>query len=409
MKNYKFLTSFFFLLILGCGSDGSDELEEPIIEYNINSISPLQVKIGDTIKISGTNLTRLHNTLYFLYEDSIYSKDTIKVSFITRDDNEITLKIPEVYHENIILVIPKTNNFKLEIVGMIPTISKFNYIEQIQVLDENTAFLLSQFKIYKSKDGFYKWDNQIELANKVITSFFFLNENVGWVAVWEETGNNIYLTVDGGNSFTFKYHINNFSNNSIRKIRFVSPNRGLFKDNSGNIFIANNDSFENIYDYYPNLSALPFGKTDLWDFTIINENLIFLDPNDKPYLIKINNQNITYSEFDFSSQAPFFFENIGYVQVNSDIYKTLDFGDSWSKIKTFEDHYPDIHFFNGLIGCAIVQSYPDEFYLTEDGGMTWRKYFTFPKFYMNYRKDFSKTNVLMCNYDGRTWKYRKEE
>ena len=92
MKNYKFLTSFFFLLILGCGSD---ESEEPISEYNINSISPLQVKIGDTIKISGTNLTRL-DSIYFLYEDRIYSKDTINVSLITRDENEITLKMPEV-------------------------------------------------------------------------------------------------------------------------------------------------------------------------------------------------------------------------------------------------------------------------------------------------------------------------
>lgn len=405
MKNYKFLTSFFFLLILGCGSD---ESEEPISEYNINSISPLQVKIGDTIKISGTNLTRL-DSIYFLYEDRIYSKDTINVSLITRDENEITLKMPEVYHENMLLVIPKTNNFKLEIVGIIPTISKFNYISQIQVLDENTAFLLSQFKIYKSKDGFYKWDNQIELANKVITSFFFLNENVGWVAVWEETGNNIYLTVDGGNSFTLKYQIKNVRNNEIRKIRFVSPNKGIFKVSSGNIFIANNDSFENIYDYYPNLSALPFGKIDLWDFTIINENLIFLAPNDKPNLIKINNQNITYSEFDLWPLAPFFFENIGYVQINSDIYKTLDLGDSWSKIKTFEDHYPNIHFFNDLIGFAFVNYSPDEIYLTKDGGITWRKYFTFPRAQNAYQKDFTKTNGLMGSYDGRTWKYRKEE
>lgn len=414
MKNIKYLTSL-LLIILGCNSDESIKnptIEEPSIEYNINSISPLRSRIGDTIKISGTNLTKLHS-LYFLHEDRIYYQDTIKmksISFITQNENEITLKIPEVYHENMVVEFPNTNNFKLEIVGIIPIINNFEHVRQIQVIDKDIVLLKDNNKIYKSTDGFYKWETVYESPNDhSISSFYYLDENNCWIGLQGNTGISIHYSNNGGNDTNLKFQVSSSnSGNQINKIQFSSLSKGFFVDNNQEMYIADNGIFENIYSYYPNLSMLPFGKIEIWDFNAINEDLIFLAPNDKPFLIKIDNQKFTYSEFDLWPLSPIFFDNIGYVQVNSDIHKTNDLGNSWNKIKTFENHYPRIQFLNNQEGFAFVNYSPAEMYITKNGGTTWEKYFTFPQYHDGHHKDFTEINGLIGSANGRLWKYRKE-
>ena len=173
MKNIKYLTVLLFLIILGCGSDDSLEnpeiAEEPPIQYSISNISPIRAKIGDTIKLTGTNLNKLEE-VFFLHEDRVYYQDTIKVnsfSFITKNENEITLKIPEVFHEKMLVEFPNTNNYNLEIIGVIPIINDFEHVRQIQIMDENTAFLKDNGKIYKSTDGFYNWETVYESRSRL--------------------------------------------------------------------------------------------------------------------------------------------------------------------------------------------------------------------------------------------------
>lgn len=124
-----------------------------------------------------------------------------------------------------------------------------------------------------------------------------------------------------------------------------------------------------------------------------------------PYLIKNDDQNVTLTEFDVSPSPPFFFGNTGYVQVNSDIYKSLDLGNSWSKIKTFENRTPELYFISAQEGFAFVNNFPNEIYITKNGGLTWVKYYEYDG--SPYR-EFNLKRGLIGGENGQLWKYIKE-
>lgn len=401
------------LIIIGC-SKNSDDTVESQNSAQISNINPLKVKIGDTITINGSNLEKLsylsfrhHSLDYFEYDVKIQS-----YQFLSRTNEKITVKVPDLVNENISIFIPADKFYELDLVGIIPIINNFEHVAQIQVINETTVFLTDNTKIYKSTDGFYNWDVVYEAPNgQIISTFYFLNENQCWIGLQGNTtateGVSIHYSENGGIDFNLKFQVNNLSyGNKINRIKFTSLTKGFFVDNNQKMYVSDNSTFENIFDYYPNLSSLPLGE--IWDFTAINDDLIFLAPNGIPNLIKIDNQNITHSEFDLWPLAPLFFNNIGYVQTNSDIHKTTDLGNSWVKIKTFENYYPQIEFLNSQEGFAFVNYSPAEMHITTDGGTTWKKYFTFPRFHEGNHKGFTEINGLIGSANGRLWKYRKE-
>ncbi|WP_299399125.1 hypothetical protein [uncultured Gelidibacter sp.] len=410
MKNV--IKILLLLIIFGCSSDNSEDTINPEAEISIDNITPLRVKIGDTITMTGSNLDKL-SYVHLIHNDRLLKQNDVKIerfSFISKSNEKITYKVPKLVREDISILIPDIDKkYKLNLVGFIQIQNDIT-VRQSQVLTEKIAFINDGNKIYKSIDGFYKWEILVEFSNKNISSFFFLNENIGWIAVMEESGRNIYSTLDGGKNLSLKYHINDLSNkildgSDIRKIQFTSQNKGFFKDGNGNIFVADNNSFENVYNHYPNLSSLPFGRIKLSDFNAVSDDLIFLAPNGDPYLIKIDNQSITYSEFDLYPLAPQFFDNIGYVQVNSDIYKTSDLGNSWTKIKTFDNYYPQLHFFNEDVGFAMLNYTPEVFYKTIDGGNSWIDYWTPPYSYNNKLPLITPKHIWLF---GDLWKYIEE-
>lgn len=397
--------------MFGCTNDSIEDQELPYTGYVVENISPVKAKIGDTLKIAGTNLSKV-TELYFLNEDGNYSKDTVKVlsaSFLSKNENEINLIIPQVYHEKMRVVFRNSKSFKLEIFGMIPTLNNIEHIRQIQVIDKNVAYLRDETDIYKSTDGFYSWEKIYSAPNgNFITAFYYLDENNCWIGLTGNTGVSLNYSNNGGYNTDLLFQVDNRSNtNQINKIQFLSLSKGFFVDNDQEMFAVKNGGFENIYNLYPDLN-IQFGKFEIGDFYAVSDDLIFISPNDKQYLVKIQNQEISFSEFDIWPSSPIFFENIGYVQVNSSIYKTTDLGSSWFKIKEYENYYPRIYFLNKEQGFAFVNYDPAEMYRTEDGGMTWKKFYTFPMFHSGKHKDFSETNGLIGSANGKLWKYRKE-
>ncbi len=413
MTKTKWFALITFFIITACNSDEINENYNE--EFEITSITPLRAKIGDTITIRGKNLDKIAN-FYFRHDEGAPFEHELKYSYYPTDKGEeIKLKIPKLYYENVKIAFRDGLSFKLELVGLIPIITGYeNYSRQIQTIDDSIAYATLGDKIYKSVDGFYTWNVAIEFQNSNITSFFFLDENIGWIAIMEESGRNIYFTQDGGKSLSLKYHINDKPNgfldgSDIRKIQFISQNKGMFKDGNGNVFIADDSSWSNVYDYYPSLSALPFDQIELWDFKMIHDNLIFLTPSQPPYrLIKIDNQNITYSQFDIWQSAPQFFGDIGFVQGDNNIYKSSDLGDSWTIIKTFENAAPEVHFINIQEGFAFVNKFESEIYQTKNSGVTWENYITFSQFESASYGDFNQKTGLLGNSKGKLWKYRKE-
>jgi len=360
------------LITIFCSCASEDSVAETGVI--IQSISPRKGKIGDSITILGKNLGKV-STINFKHNVTGFRDYDVQVSylsFISRSDEKLVVKIPTLANEDI-----SVSGFDFDLVGFIPILKDIDVI-QSQALTDKVALVTDGKKIYKSTDGYFKWESIYTVPNAYrINCFYYLDENHCWIGISgtiaSASVNSIYYSENGGLDFVPK--VIGLSD-AIRKIQFSSLIKGYFVDYESKMYFTNNDTFENIYSYYPNLYSLISNNTEINDFTVVNENLVFIAPARVPYLIKMNNQNISHSEFDISTAAPQFFNNIGYVQVNSDIYKTTDLGDNWLKIKTFPNHYSKIHFLDENVGFAMVNYTPYVYYKTVDGGNTWFDYWT---------------------------------
>ncbi len=406
------LNVLLIITLISCNTQ--DDVGNVNDNFSVDSVSPLKAKIGDTITIYGHNLDNLEY-LRFNHDNKVFGGHNTRIEgyrFIARSKEKISVKIPELMHEDISLVIPGDRDFPIDLVGMIPIENPFARIEQIQVLSDEVAYVMDDDNnIYKSTDGFYSWKRLYTAANLFnISSFFFLDENHSWIGqTIKGEGMTIDYSENGGIDYETKFtFLDDVYNNSIRKIQFTSLNNGFFVDSNQNMYVARSNEYENIYERYPQLKSLPFGQVEIWDFNAIEDEVVFLAPNGAPYLIKVENDNILYSEFDTGPLTPIMFDKTGYVQVNSDIYKTTDSGESWNKIKTFRNQYPRIEFLNHAEGMAFVNYSPPVIYSTQNGGISWNEIFIFPENHGAYQTGFTQHNGLVGSYNGRLWKYRKE-
>jgi hypothetical protein len=317
--------------------------------------------------------------------------------------------IPWFNHEKMIIRVDNVaddnvdgTTLEYDLYGMIPITHNFGSIKQIKVLDQKTSFLLNDGTMFKSKDGFYSWESVS--ADNNIGYFFIINEMKWFKIIYEGNSNsNIYYTQDGGSSYSLENSIS-LPNSSefIRKIQYTSKDKGYFVTNRNQMYIIENDSVRNIYEIFPDL-----------DFNIINENLLFILPNDGfAPLIRIENQNITFSDFSVNL-VPQFFNDTGCCVFNRDLYRSIDRGNSWIKIKSFESYPQSINFIDNQLGFITVNKNgsPPYIYQTIDGGVTWKKYYTFTKYATSYHSghinDFSLTNGLFG--EGRSlFKYIKK-
>ncbi len=408
------LKILFFIIIIGCSSNDSIDSEE---KTSINQVNPFRVKLGDTVTITGVNLDKI-SQFYFNHTHPSFSNLSVETSsFITKTNEKITIRVPNknLFHEDIAISAgSKTGGYDLKLVGFIPIKNDID-INQLQTLSDQVAIITDGKKLYKSEDGYYTWEVMYTIENGYhITSFNFLDESNCWLGVYKEGAIpevTIRYSSNGGTNFDTKFQIPYTPGQFIRKIKFTSLTKGFFVDNNQEMYVSDNNSFENIYDYYPNLSSLPFGKIKIWDFNAINDDLIFLNPNEGNFLIKINFPNITYSEFDIGPETPIFFGDIGYTTSNIDLYKTTDLGNSWSKIDFLNRIILDYHFLNENIGFAIHNQNPSDpnslevFYKTIDGGDSWKDYWSPSSFYYNSHDLTTPKHVWLF---GDLWKYIEE-
>ena len=422
---YFLLPLFIVLFLASCSEENSEKFSENSEKLLDNakfiSADLMKPKIGDTITISGSNLNSI-DSLFFRHTKEEYKKYDVKIyswNFIARDNEHITLQVPTLVHEDITVRDNLHANIKLSLSGIF-CVAAPAYLAgagysamYVQLMSESVAFKNGGYQLFKSTDGFYNWTQVFESPDWNINSFYFLNLNQCWIGVLDKINNShsIYYSENGGKDFSLKFKVTDKYNGSfILKIQFVTDTKGFFIDNDSNLYITDNNSFKNIFDHYPELSVLTDGKIDIYDFNVVNENLLFISPNDRRYLIKIENGEVSKYPFEvWPSEAPKFHNNTGFLQVNSDIYKSTDLGNSWVKVKTFENHYPRIHFFNENEGLAFVNYTPEIVYKTTDGGVNWKQYMTIPKNYGLFRKHFyNKTGLLRAGNRGRLFKFKED-
>lgn len=409
----KYILKISILLFLISCEKPDDEISAKESKFTIDKIFPLKAVIGDTITIEGSNLENLQFVV-FTHNVGRFGANNIRIDkyrFLYRSNEKIQVIIPLLKHDDVSILIQGGTLYPLELVGIIPIDNNFHAIRGIQVLSEKVAYLREDNTIYKSSDGFYTW----QLVYKApegsgITSFYFLDEVHCWVGMTGPTFNvTLHYSKNGGADFNFMFEIpkgiNSYGAGYIRRIQFTSPTKGYLADIQTNIFVVEDFEHQNIYDKYPELHSLPFGKIELWDFSIINEKFIFLTPNDSHYLIRMENGNISYSEFPSSwPNPPMLFDNVGYLE-SDDVYKTTDSGNSWNKIDSFGKKGYFLKFLNNLEGLSFERG---EIYMTSDGAISWKKIHTMFTHHgdADYT-DFTSNNGLIASSRGRLLKYVK--
>jgi len=393
------------ILVYGC----SDDTEELNSEFKIQEIFPVMTQIGDTVTIKGVNLDKIP-TVFFQHispELKNYDVSIGSPNFISRSINEIQVVVPEMRHENIKFRISNGQEFGLELFGWIPVSLKIGLPVEIQILDSKTAFVHNSKKVYKSTDSFKTWSLVYEVYDEQwISSFYYLDEKNCWIGlVGANKKSSLHFSNNGGIDYEKKFDIlpNNSSTYWINKIHFSSLSNGFFSTEDYRVFKTDNDNFEDVYDAYPELNTLPYGRIEVYDFTLADDNLIFLAPTGTPYLTKIDNGIVSYSKFDVWPSRPEMFGNNGFMAVSSDIFKTLDKGETWQKIKTFEGHSPRIDFLDKNHGFSFVNYTPAEMFETLDGGASWKSIMPISV----KASSFSDINGLISTLSSGIWKYRK--
>ncbi len=376
----KLLITLLSILILSCSSD----IETPNQTLNqtpisIDKVEPSEGWEGDVIELTGNDLLRA-NKITFSHKDTRFDNYYIPIyasDFIEQTDSKILIEVPKLNHSDIDI-----NGIDFKYNGFYKIENNLQDIyENVYVLNKDIAFAYTKHIVYMSTDGFFNWEPIIQFTeSEFITSFYSLDENNLWIGIEDANESSIYYSSDGGTNVNLKYSFEH----SIHKMEFLSPSMGYIIDWEANMYIISNNQIEHIYNSYPELDDMA-GLGGLFDFYVVNSELIFIKPNQtNQRIIKINNGIASYFEFDTNpSYLPIFFNNIGYLETTkrtgNDIndferylLKTTDYGESWTKIKTF--YAPDdpdrIVFINNYKGFALFPNRKPSLY-TEDGGVTW--------------------------------------
>ena len=288
---------------------------------------------------------------------------------------------------------------------------------QYNVISDSVAFLL-----FSDDDG-SSWDTLWCDLPKILTTFSFANNKIGWIG---GKGNEIYKTTDGGISWHLNYsELLDDQSTSISKISVLDSLKMLAVTTKGKIISTSNggsswelssdaadayyESFYNIY-FVNDQKGFVFGP-DLWTTTTGGSSWSKVDTSIKPTFSKIQfiNTKLGFgigggqlyggSSFYKTSNGGFNWERLydgnpdgsfqgffmsdslkGWLTKYDSLLKTTDGGSHWSSVyvDTLLEFMRGVEFFNDQLGVLFEarQRFNDYTlnYLTTDGGNTWQKY-----------------------------------
>ncbi len=416
MKNI--LTLYITLFLISCSSSDEEQMNSNLVE--ITSFSAKKVRIGDTLVIRGKNLDLVTN-FRFKYNDD---DETILREPLEKKTDLIKVIIPTLNYENFNLSTIRNgsliNSTPLNLIGTFPL--KFNSndneleyddINSIKMINDKIAFVTARSKLYKTIDGGYDWELIKDFGHYIGSSMFFINENLGWVEIYDDWSSILYYTNDGGMTFN-KIFENNFAYKSIIQIYFSSPTNGYLLTTKGEIYQTDDNlNFELIYDF-PNSNEAS-GHTEFFHFSMYNNSLLASGQSgvngDEPTIIIGQNNNFDFSKLDnYVENIQLLNDNEGYL-VKSDglerrLYYSNNFGTLLTLTSSMKIH--DFYFTNLSrgIGVSSNANYGNHIiFETYDGGKNWVNKFDFKDFEYSLDIDFYNNTGLITGYRGKIWKH----
>nr|WP_294904213.1 YCF48-related protein [uncultured Lacibacter sp.] len=331
-------------------------------------------------------------------------------------------------------------------------------VNWIDVVSKDTFFLAStNGKIYRTDDAGKTW--KTFSSNKTLSSIEFVNSKIGYLGC---TNYSILKTEDGGTSWQSVVNVNTIPSNT-KTIKFFDANIGFaFREHSSLLSTKDGGKTWSTYDISDDIYSITFidqlnviacgeygtiyktkdgGVTwqyigpnsriwlyDLYTAAFINQDTGFA-AGARGRILKTVDGGTTWSQY-----SPTYIqvngitkkmENTAYAIVGNQIYKTIDYGNSWNPLSLIVgvnyaeyDIFQQIHFFNKDTGVVTASEY-GRMYKTYDGGATWTIISSSSQGYqgssdlqflpdnktgyLTYYSSYSSSNIMKTTDAGDTW------
>ncbi|MFC0777548.1 YCF48-related protein [Flavobacterium sp. HJSW_4] len=250
-----------------------------------------------------------------------------------------------------------------------PNSPTYNDIRQLDFLTKDVGFALVGNTFYKTIDAGKKWNlvGTVNSGNNGVSSFDFIDENIGYAATGGTYGGQFFKTTDGGVSWAMvlNYDIVDAGINTMTVI------------NEQTIYISGGFNSPRM------MKSVDGGKTweerskhSFIDMKFLNENVAYAHNTYDKKVYKTTdggyNWSVVFTGEEYVQSIDFVDDNNGYiVGSNALIYKTENGGLNWQKLTLPYEYYEKVKFFNKNIGYVFDEE--GQLFKTENGGKTWER------------------------------------
>lgn len=283
----------------------------------------------------------------------------------------------------------------------------------VNIINETDIIISSSNSIIKSSDGGLTWTNKT-IPNSTVNKTFFVTPLIGHAACNNGT---ILKTIDGGVNWYVTQSSNSFPSNLLM-VYFINQNIGFYTKEHSDMYktIDGGETWSKVNGISDAIYALSFvnesigyatgeygvlfktidggttwqwagfqngryGGTNMYGIHFLDSNVGFAT-GARGRIIKTIDGGKTWTQnsptYNDINKIHFFDSGIGYAQVRSDYFKTVNSGENWALIST-ANHFSycsNSYFVNENIGYSIgdgTTSASGDVFKTTNGGTTWNK------------------------------------
>jgi photosystem II stability/assembly factor-like uncharacterized protein len=398
----------FFLVLNSCSSDSGDNStttpETPVVVIKtakVTSYSKNSGETGETISIYGENFSDKVSDIKITFDGvvaTIVSSTATEIVFklpstvnllpkllLTIENRTINNEVKNDYNGNIgILPIPSSSGWFSIDNGLKKNVD----IKRIQILNEKIVYYSMDDGgggVYRTLDGGITWN---EWAGNAFGSgaFFVTKNHTGWCYTLNNAGNGVYKLPEGGdfNKGTLIWkEINSdfpgifaaYVEDDLKKGTLVSQRGDVYTTINGADFTQVYDAHlnDNGYGYGFANKSIEFDNDHIW---IGGQKTV--SGIKYPFILFKNNETDGWKEHYLVNEPNSYVNEVSFADVangflllrgasNTIFYKTINGGDTWSKVYTGEK-FTKFTFKDANTGWAVLDN---KIYKTINGGSVW--------------------------------------